>query len=167
MGGTARGGGPLTAPAGPEERPEVLKQLRRVNRQLTEIRRRALQDSAVIAKRESLRRSIRRSMRSMGDSIAARLERMEAAEERLRQARDAGDSTGARSALEQLRELDRALHDAREKATERAAVRKRVEAFREALTETMRRLSPRADTLFSVRDSLMRMLRSSGGESPR
>lgn len=145
-----------------EERRRIMTELRRVNRQLTKIRRRALQDSSLLPERDSLRRLIRRRMRAMGETTAARVDRVAAAEDSLRRAERAGDTAMARSAMEELRQLDRLLRSARSEAMRQPAVRNRLQSFQEFLEETMHRISPRTDSLVSLRDSLIEAPDSSG-----
>lgn len=148
-----------------KERRQVMIELRRVNRQLTKIRRRALRDSSLLPKRDSLRRLVRRRMRAMDDTTAARVDRVAAAEDSLRRAERTGETALGRSAMEELRELEELLRGARSEAMRQPAVRKRLQSFQEALLETMRRIDRRTDSLSAVRDSLMEELRGGTGAS--
>lgn len=148
-----------------KERRQVMIELRRVNRQLTKIRRRALRDSSLLPKRDSLRRLVRRRMRAVDDTTAARVDRVAAAEDSLRQAERTGDTALARSAMEELRELEQLLRGARSEAMRQPVVRKRLQSFQEALLETMHRIDRRTDSLSTVRDSLMEELSGGTGGS--
>lgn len=145
---------------------ESLMELRQINQQLSKIRRQALQDSALQARQQKLTQMIMSEMKTLDDSTAAKVERMSTLQEDLRAAQQEQDTTGARTAVKELRKLSKALGPARKKVLKRPEIQKRVKAFQKALQAKMSEINPKADSLRSVADSITRQLRGSMGGGP-
>lgn len=160
----------LTAPSavqaqggqGQDQRQSLMK-LREVNQQLSKIRQRAMQDSALQARQQKLTQFVLSEMKTLDDSTAARVERMSALEEQLRAAQKQQDTASARNTMKEMKKLQQALGPAQKKVMKRPAVRKRVKAFRKALQAKMREIDPRADSLQAVFDSLSSQMRGGPG----
>lgn len=142
---------------------QMLREFRQVRSQLQKIRQQALQDSALQAQREELTAYLRSEMKSLDDSTSARVDRMMELQDTLRAAQQAQDTAAARSAAQELQKLQKATSQARKKVMARPAVRKRIQTFRQAVQAQMREISPKADSLMQVRDSLMAELRGGMG----
>lgn len=157
----AQGGGGM----GQDQR-QSLMELRQINKQLSEIRRQALQDSALQARQQKLTQMIMSEMKTLDDSTAARVERMSTLQEDLRTAQQAQDTSSARTAVKELRKLSKALGPARKKVLQRPGIQKRVKAFQKALQAKMSEINPKADSLRSVADSITSELRGGMGGGP-
>lgn len=155
---------PSAAPAqGGQGQRQTLMELQQVNQQLTKIRRRALQDSSLRARQQKVTQFILSELRSLDDSTAARVDRLEKLQADLRTAQQERDTAGARTAVKELRKLQQALQPARKEIMQRPKVRKRIESFQQAVRARMREISPKADSLLQVRDSLRRQLQGGAG----
>lgn len=142
---------------------EMLRELREISTQLQKIRRQALQDSSLRAQRQELTAYIRSEMKSVDDSTAARVDRMMELQDELQEARQAQDTAGARSAVRELKKLQKATRQARKTVMARPEIQERIQAFREAVRSEMREISPKADSLIERADSLEAQLRSGMG----
>jgi len=150
---------------GQGQRQSIMK-IRQINKQLSQIRQQAMQDSALQARQQQLSQRIMSELRSMDDSTAARVERMSTLQENLRTAQQQQDTAGARSAVRELRKLNQALGPARKKVLQRPEIRKQVQAFQEELRSEMNEVNPKADSLRAVADSLTRQLQGGMGGGP-
>lgn len=148
---------------GGQDQRKILREYQEVNRQLQGIRQQALQDSALTVRRQKLTAYIRSEMKALDDSTAAQVERMMKLREDLQAAQQAQDTAGARSAVRELKKLQRATASARKEVMQRPEIQKRIKAFREALRAEMREVNPRADSLLRRADSLEAELRGGPG----
>lgn len=145
---------------------ETLMEYRQVNQQLRKLQQRTLrQDSSLQARQQELTQFILSEMRSLDDSTAARVDRLETLQSDLQAAGQQQDTTGARSAMKEMRKIQQALRPARRKILKRPDVQKRVKSFQKTVQERMREMSPEADSLIQLRDSLRRELQGGMGGS--
>lgn len=143
---------------------QTMMEYRQVNKQLQDLQQRAIkQDSSLRARQQQLAQFIRDELRSLDDSTAARVDRLEQLQSDLRTASQQQDTAGARSAMKEMRNLQRSLVPARKKIMKRPGVRKRIKQFQQAVRERMTEMSPQADSLIQVRDSLRRELQGGMG----
>lgn len=126
---------------------QALMELRKVNKQLSEIRQQALQDSALQARRRELTGHIKSEMRALADSTASRVDRMDSLQSDLQTAQEEQDTAGAQTAVRELRKLQKALGPARKEVMKRPEVMKRVKSFQQAVRERMREINPKTDSL--------------------
>lgn len=153
----------LQAQGGQGQQKETLMELRQANQQLNKIRKRAMQDSALLAQRQEVFDYVLSEMRSLDDSTAARVDRLTTLQEELQTAQQEQDTAAARGAVKELKKLQRALGPAQKKVMKRPAVQKRMKAFQQSLQEQMSEIDPRADSLQSVVDSLSSQLQGGMG----
>lgn len=155
---------PSTALAqqGQQNRQQIVSELREVNRQLQQIRRRVMQDTALQDHRDSVRRVIRDRMRSISDSAAERVDRLAKLEEEMRAARQARDTARMQELRGEARSLNRSLQGARRQAMADSGIQERVRAFQEAVRQKMRQADSATDSLISRADSLRSLLQGGG-----
>ncbi len=153
----------LQAQGGQGQQKETLMELRQANQQLNKIRKRAMQDSALLAQRQEVFDYVLSEMRSLDDSTAARVDRLTTLQEELQTAQQEQDTAAARGAVKELKKLQRALGPAQKKVMKRPAVQKRMKAFQQALQEQMSEIDPRADSLRNVVDSISSQLQGGMG----
>lgn len=144
---------------------QTLRELQRVSQQLQKIRKQAMQDSALRAQRDELTAYIRSELKSLSDSTAARVDSMMTLQKDLRAAQQSRDTAGARSAVKDLKRLQKAISGARKQVMGQPDVQKRLEAYRQAVRARMREMSPKADSLLELADSLQAELRGGAGGS--
>lgn len=142
---------------------QTLRELQRVSQQLQKIRKQAMQDSALRAQRDELTAYIRSELRSLSDSTAARVDSMMTLQKDLRAAQQSQDTAGARSAVKDLKRLQKAISGARKQVMGQPDVQKRLKAYRQAVRARMREVSPKADSLLDLADSLQAELRGGAG----
>lgn len=138
-------------------------ELRQAQQQLNKIQKRAMQDSALQAQQQQVFEYVLSEMRSLDDSTAARVERLTTLQKELQSAQQQQDTSAARSAVKELKKLQRALGPAQKKVMMRPAVQKRMKAFQQALRERMSEIDPRADSLRNVVDSISSELQGGMG----
>lgn len=126
---------------------QALQEWRQIRQQLSQIRQRALQDSALQARQQKLVEYIRSEMRSVDDPTAARVDSMVTLQEDLRAAQQGQDTAGAMAAARELKRLQKAVGPARKKVMSQPEVQKRIKAFQKALRATMREINPKTDSL--------------------
>lgn len=153
----------VRAQEGGEGQGQTLRELRQISQQLQTVRKQALQDSALRVQRKELTAYLRSEMKSLDDSTSARVDRMMELQDTLVAAQQARDTAGARSAMRELKKLQRATMPARKKVMMRPEVQKRIKAFQEAVRAKMREISPQADSLLDRADSLQAELRGGMG----
>lgn len=142
---------------------QSLMKLRQVNRQLNKIQQRAMQDSALQAQRQELFDYVLSELATLDDSTAARVKRIRSLQADVQSAQQARDTAGMRTAVKELRKLQKAIRPAQEKIMQRPEVQKRFKSFRQELRARMSEIDPRADSLQAVADSLASELQGSMG----
>lgn len=158
----------MPAQEGEPTQRQLITQLQQINKQLQPIRQRAMQDSALLARRDSLVERIRARMKAQSDTTASRVERAEELQAEMREAQQAQDTARAKKIQGELQGLSRALTAARKKAMKAPEVQEGLQAFQQAVRAKMREISPNADSLLSRADSLRSLLRErmGGGGGP-
>lgn len=158
----------LPAQQGEPTQRQLITQLQQINKQLQPIRQRALQDSALQTRRDSLVERVRARMKAQSDTTASQVERAEELQAEMREAQQAQDTARAKQIQSELQGLSRALTAARKKAMQAPEVQERLQAFQQAVRAKMREISPNADSLLSRADSLRSLLRErmGGGGGP-
>jgi len=142
---------------------QSLMKLRQVNRQLNKIQQRAMQDSTLQAQRQELFEYVLSELASLDDSTAARVKRIRSLQADVRSAQQARDTAAMRTAVKELRKLQRAIRPAQKKIMQRPEVRKRFKTFRQDLRARMSEIDPRADSLQAVADSIASELQGGMG----
>lgn len=153
----------LPAQQGEPTQRQLITQLQQINKQLQPIRQRALQDSALQTRQDSLVERVRARMKAQSDTTASQVERAEELQAEMREALQAQDTARAKQIQSELQGLSRALTAARKKAMKAPEVQERLQAFQQAVRAEMREISPSADSLLSRADSLRSLLREQMG----
>lgn len=143
-----------------QEEAGIRAQLKRVEKKLNAIGKRAMQDTALRRRQEEVRDLYREAIREVSDPAARRLARLDTVRSELQSARAEGDSARVRSLITEMQELQVGLKRAREKAMEQEAVQKALEEYQSRVRDRMRELDPAADSLLPLADSLQRRVRS-------
>lgn len=149
-----------------QQQQQAIAEYRQVSQRLQQIRQRAMQDSGLRARRDSLVQAVRDRMRDQSDTTAARMDRMDELGQEMQAAREAQDTTRMQEIQGEARSLNRALRAAQEQVMQDPDVRQRVEAFQEAVRDEMREVEPSADSLLSLADSLRALLQQQMGSGP-
>lgn len=136
----------------------MMAEMRKLQKRLSSIQKRAMQDSALQSRMQDVQALIDSTIRTMSPQAAQQMERLDSIRGQLQAAQSQGDTARLRSLIMEAQKLQKALQKVQSKAMQQEDVSAAIKSFQNALREQMRQVDPAADSLIDRADSLQRQM---------